>query len=428
MATEAVIVTGVVPDVTSTTNDWTASGFGTPTAAVVFMTGANVTSNPDANAVIGIGFHDGTNDYGVGAWSEDNQATTDADRKNSDDRSLIHMGTNTTDADAAFITDGIQVTTRTNGPTLEDDAYGMALLFKGTTNVKAIKQLLGTGTSAIDITSVGFKPDVVFAITCGYGSVGDTSQAIMSFGVAHNDSADSITQAYAQWASRNGVGAGDIYHDVSASKIGGSSDVVGGNAWTITVSDFDASGFSVTPSANAANDLVYFLCIKLADPDDAYVAVIDSATATGTQAYTGTGFTPGAALLAGSTNTAVDTVQQTGGYFVGLADGTRSRGLSIFDEDAAGTTNTGSEMTTGLLKCLLDDGTADAVATLSSMDSNGFTLNYSDGSASARKWLAFSVGDSTLQPAAGWATGGLARSGGLAGRGGLAGIGGGLAG
>ena len=40
-------------------------------------------------------------------------------------------------------------------------------------------------------------------------------------------------------------------------------------------------------------------------------------------------------------------------------------------------------------------GGADAVADLDSFDSDGWTLNYSDGSASARKMLAFAIGDST---------------------------------
>jgi hypothetical protein len=81
---------------------------------------------------------------------------------------------------------------------------------------------------------------------------------------------------------------------------------------------------------------------------------------------------------------------------VGFGDGTTERCLAVFDEEAVGTSNAGSEAdTSNILRILADDGTTDAVASLNSLDSDGFTLNYSDAAAAANKILAFAIGDST---------------------------------
>jgi len=397
MATEAVVVTGIIPDdATGTTADWTATGFGTGTVAVIIANNSNVTSTTALDGSLSLGGRVGTDDFSVMGFSEDRSSSTNTSRYQDNTRSIQLIGdsANVTRADATFITNGIQITTQSNGPTLEDDSYGMALLLKGTTNVAMFRTSLGTGTSAINVETPGFQPDLVFAFTVGLGTQSNAAHNLLSFGVAHNGTGG-LVQGCQHFGSRDGQGAGDIYHELRDGEIAASMDVVGGVAWTATLSAFDSLGFSVTPSVSAGNDEILFIAVELADQDDAWVGVLTSETDTGTQAYTGTGFTPDVVGIVGSTQTVVDTVTQTGGMFIGLADGTRERCLSFADEDSPAVAVCSSTMSTGIVDCKFDDGTADAAATLSSMDSDGFTLNYSNGSASARKWLAFAIGDST---------------------------------
>jgi hypothetical protein len=146
---------------------------------------------------------------------------------------------------------------------------------------------------------------------------------------------------------------------------------------------------------STGSDVAHYLALELADPDDAYVGIVDSKTSTGTQAYTGTGFTPQALMLWQTLNTSVG-ITQGSSLSLGATDGSRHRALSIYDRDAQSTTSSASEANLSNPLFIEDNtGATDAIAAYSSFDSNGWTLNFSDGSASARKILAIAIGDST---------------------------------
>ncbi len=158
--------------------------------------------------------------------------------------------------------------------------------------------------------------------------------------------------------------------------------------WRASVSAND-NGFAVTPNASASSDVAYYLAIELPDPEDAYVGIVD--------AYTGAGFTPQALILAQTVATALDTSTNHG--FLALGAGgpvTTERCLDYTDEDGQTETDSESEADlSNILHIKTGDAADDAIAALDSFDSDGWTLNYSDGSASARKILAIALGAST---------------------------------
>jgi len=79
--------------------------------------------------------------------------------------------------------------------------------------------------------------------------------------------------------------------------------------------------------------------------------------------------------------------------FVGVADATNERCLTIADEDTATVSNTESEMTDDhIVLCNEDDGTERGKANLSTLAKGKFTLTYTNGTPTANKWIACAIG------------------------------------
>lgn len=419
MAVTSCVITDTLP-ADSTPKSFTRSGFGTPDAAIVIIGRANTVNNPQPEFDVSIGFWDGTNQYAASAHAIDNLDTTITSRFRYSNRIggfRYHDGTNYVNIaqwTIANVTDGVQFT-------LTDDNTGAGhhatvILFKGLTNKKVGTFAFPGTASEVDVSDVGFKPDVVFMVDPVSGTAYSTALAEsaegshINFGVAHNSSADVISQAGVTFASYNAVGTSQVntsIHDKILRRWYADSTPA---SFTTSISAFDANGFSVTPSG-ATSSRPFYLALELPDPDDAYVGIIDSKTSTGTQAYTGVGFTPLAILLASTTETAINqsSTSPTGALYFGATDGTEEQSIIWMDQDAQNVSNVASRAdTANVLNLRFHDDTVDAVAAYSSFDSDGWTLNYSDGSSSARKILAFAIGDSTA--GGGGATGTLSVS------------------
>ncbi|MFY9326495.1 MAG: hypothetical protein WAO76_00505 [Georgfuchsia sp.] len=292
---------------------------------------------------------------------------------------------------AAATTDGLTLTKEEDSTTL--DRYATVVLIKGVSNKKVGAFTLAGDTSAVDVTTVGFKPSVVFAASVFNGTTADGNDAVLTFGAIHNSSADVISQCCIAYDSDGSVA--DSVINTSVNDDCGLRRYLADGASSVKLvwSAFDASGFTVTPSA-ATGAQVFYLALQLADPDDAYVGIQDSKAGTGTQAYTGTGFTPIVLGLFGNTDTAVNSTSTTptGGMSYGWTDGTTQQSIVYMDEDALATSNANSRVDqSNILNLRFDDDTVDAVAAYSSFDADGWTLDYSDGSATARKMLAIAL-------------------------------------
>lgn len=287
------------------------------------------------------------------------------------------------------ITDGIRIT-HTSGTT-GVERYVTAFLINGISDAHIGAINLGTSTSANDITSVGFKPSLVFFANAGLGDEIGTEQAHLSFGVAHNSSSDTVSQGLVLWHSQDNLSTSVINNYTSQSKI--AAQVVAGTVYyTVSASDFDANGFSVTANASADSDLLDFMALKLPSADDAWVGLIQAATSTGASAITGVGFEPLGLGLVSADSVSLDTIEDVGGFSFALIDPAGIKCYSIAQTDASGATAATSEYSTSL-KLKFDDTSTDAVASLVSLDADGFTLNYSNAASSASRILAFAIGE-----------------------------------
>lgn len=400
MTTNAVVVTNTLPTSNGSYVDFTSSGFGTPDAAIVIVSNANTTNNPQAPLVYSIGFWVSAAQATAAIAGNDSQADTVTWRQTqSGDVSLIlALPTGNTSSVLAEIsatatTDGIRLTKDSGSSSAE--RYATVILINGCLNEYVGSVNLGTGTSAINVTAPGFRADLVFALTVG--AVNDTGlgHAILSFGAAHINASDTVSQGLISFSSEDAVADTDVDTMVRDDAVA-CQNFNGTLSWSASIGA-NASGFSITPSANASSDIVYYLALELANPADAYVAIKDTITGTGNQAYTGAGFTPSAIILGQTMCTAVNTNTSQGYFSIGAGGpDTSEQCLGIIDEDAQTVSdNECYADTSNIVNIRSAVGSTDTIASLSSLDSDGWTLNYSDGSATARKMLAIAIGNSS---------------------------------
>ncbi len=169
---------------------------------------------------------------------------------------------------------------------------------------------------------------------------------------------------------------------------------------TLMEADFvsmDSDGFTINwTTAPAASRVVYFLAIA-GDDVDVEVGIFDSLTTTGSQAITGVGFAPVGLIVAnGTINTAEGYVGDLV-YTIGFGSSGRNTVNAISCDDAAITSDTeGSQVASSI--CRRHQFTVTKEASLTSLDSDGFTLNWSTNSAAtATRWGYVAIGGANVR-------------------------------
>ncbi|OQB42199.1 MAG: hypothetical protein BWY09_00468 [Candidatus Hydrogenedentes bacterium ADurb.Bin179] len=393
MAITAVVVSATL----NTTGDtaFTSSGFGTPDAAIILLGRGGTANNPQVHATFTGGFWcSDPGQAGITFCSEDAQVTTDT-RRYGDSTYAGHIASPTTDSvvisySASATTDGINLSVAAGSTTL--NRYASVILLKGLTNAHVGSVSLGTGTSAINVTAPGFRADLVLLLSTWAANATVTAAARGSFGAAQISAGGTVAQGCISYESTDNAAASTartiVLNDKALARI-----TSGALAVECAIGAND-NGFSITPSADSGSQYAYYLAIECPDPEDAYVGVVDTITGEGDQAYTGAGLTPQALILASTLATAVDTVTDSGAFNVGFGGPATSEWSSVYiDEYNSDPTDTeGYVDTSNILHIRSAVGTEDTVASLTAFGSDGWTLNYSNGSGAARKMLAIAIG------------------------------------
>ena len=384
MATNAVVVSGTLPQSNGGTVDLTSTSFGTVDAAIVFITNANTTNNPENDLDFAVGFWDGTTIMSMSNWCDDAVTTSDCERGKDNNElsfeSLLKYG-------CANITDGIRLTK--NFGTVSTDRYVGAILINGLDNASVTEHSLGFTTSATTVTT-SHNNNAVFSIGIG-GNGGN--EARFAIGCAHFDGT-TVTQGAVLFQSQNGQSTTNTDGRTTHTYVGGELST-SSVQYQYSLGNFTSTSFDVTTTANAGNDSVMFLAMDLPDPGDFWVDIIDAATTTGNDATTGLGFQPEVVGLLSEISTTLDSTSAGRTHSFGAGDGTTTFCHFAHDENGVTTVNANSERGTNIINVTDDAGTDDFIASLSSLDSDGFTLNYSDAATGATKILAFAFGDST---------------------------------
>lgn len=169
---------------------------------------------------------------------------------------------------------------------------------------------LGTGTSAIANTGIGFEPEGGLFFSAG-STIGFTTTAYWSIGIASDDGSGLEQRTLMRYSpSGNAAGPAPLQM-IDNTAIAGLLNPTGpAVTWDLTLNSFDADGFTVTPSASASSAFLYAFLFRHTGGKKMKVLDITTPTVTGVTAHTGAGFTPRAALGVMSSLQSVNTIVQ----------------------------------------------------------------------------------------------------------------------
>ena len=382
------------------TQDITISGFGTPAAAIFIVSSATTDDTIAADSLMMVGWTDGTNEVATANIAADNVATSNTARYYRTDRVISYCNASGTAIEQggfsfdSWVTDGVRLYIDNDMPS----AYLCTCILIGGTDVSnvyaGLHDDLGNGTSPIDITAPGFEPDIVFITHIGTSLTApyNGSTSIFTLGCAVNDGLD--TQRVAMYGSSDGVFEGSTYSYIGNDSITGQ---VAGNilSWDAVISDFDASGFSITPNAATGSDIINYLCLKFTNNPNIQLFDMQWPT-TGDYAETGAGFEPSFGLIASmmgpsSRNTMAGNTSV--GFSLAAFDANGVYTTTVTDAEAADPT-VAKSLSSDQLRILDSAGSTDEVLASSyAFDADGwdFTLTTNPGSALLGWGLAIGV-------------------------------------
>lgn len=388
------IVRTTIPT-SGSTLDVTISGFGDVQAAIGMVTEAGTDDTLTADGSFAIGFLDrqGTPvEHTAFMHDEDGVGTTNCARghyttsflrgSNASQTTEFNLSHN------SWITDGVRLDINTN----PSAARLMTVILIGGSDVSNsyVNVIgLGTGTSAIDVTAPGFEPDLVFFTGAGMSTGTTDSFGAVGLGVVHNDGSD--TQGMVTLTSDPAVGTSDVTTNLRNNAVA-AQVYRGAETWNASVSAFDSSGFSITPSASASNDDVSYLALKFTNNPDISIDFIDGPTATGNFSITDPGFQPNFMMfLMRDDATTFNTTTQSDGIGVYVVDENSEYTNCINSQDGV-TTSYSKSLSTAKFRDLTGSGTDLHVATHSSFDATGATFNFTTVPAADRHFVVLSVG------------------------------------
>lgn len=382
-AAEFAVAQNTLPTSNGGTADFTSSGFGTPKCAYFYGGYGTVNGTVVSDAGLWLGFYDGTNEFGNGFAAEDGQTTTDTGSQgNASGAGITLLSTDqTTDGTctASWITDGVRLTCADAPPS----AYLLNVLLIGGPGVSncAVGQLTSNATlnGTASTTAPGFTPDVVI----GFSRFGDAAHSRIGLGFAWRNGGTIVQRAAALY-NQGAVTTSYVASNLVTNRLI-INDLIGATA-TMELTSFDANGFTLTTRDAGLAKTMTYLALKL-NGLSAWLGTSDSPTATGNQGVTGIGFLPQAGLMLHGEWAAVDTGYSTGnGEVLGVSafTATQSAGSAVSSDDGVGTSNEDSVTDTKACR-LRKDGADYATCTVSSMDSDGITFNYTVAPAAVTK-------------------------------------------
>ena len=382
------------------TQDFTVSGLGSASEikAVRFIVTTAVTDGTVAShALVCIGAASSTTDrWFVEINAEDAQTTTDTHRGVSTTAAISLSTPGTGDNASAlgdinsFITDGVRV----DWDTTPAAGYLITAIIYAGTDVSAFADAVDIGNTtdlATDITTVGFEPDLVHTALMNNASLpsSDTTTALQSLGAVTNDGAGGVV--HRSWSMRYRSSRSTTESASRASALYGALIVnnAGNLDFGCEFGTFDSSGFTVTTrNAGGNNSAICFLALAFNGAVDIKLDTYTTPTTTGSDADTSIGFEPQYVELGLSLSEAVETSYTDNRSAVfGLSAMTSSTQITnlVMDEDGVTTSNSNSLSDNVAVNLLDDDGsTAVAVASLTSFDANGLTLNYTTAPGTAK--------------------------------------------
>ena len=389
------VIRGNLPTTQGLWTDFTSPGFGAVDAAIIVLTNANTSNNPQNDAILSVGFFDGTNQSCAAAASTDNVSTSDETRRSVDNRAAVIVRDTRTFAEytATAITDGIRLT----GSFVNTGLSRHCTVFLISNANSSVFTLTPNATQNASVVSpsLGFAPDLALFVTCGNSTNTLQSQSFLTFGLAekgglhriwgqgHRDSR-SITTENTMWFSESRC-TGECQQ--------------GTITWSGEVTNWGADDFTLTTrDGGSGGDYVFVLALggvsydlgTLTTPGTAGNVVIPTAIAPDS-IFGVLSTCPGAQVY---------NDDNAEGVSVGMSDtSSYSHGTTV--GEGLNTSNTRSISSASLFLDLDDEQSGFnnlADATVDSFNADNVTLNYSRVPAVPRKGWYLTFGTSAAPP------------------------------
>lgn len=239
---------------------------------------------------------------------------------------------------------------------------------------------LPTTAQSVPVTGVGFQPKALILWCNGATASGFAAQLRMSFGFA--------TSPSQRWHST--IRAGDNVAAGSSNRVRRSettlvlvpSMTTGASAdMTLDLDSFDADGFTLdllVPLTGVAY-VVHYIALGGDELTNAFVGNVVPSAGTGNKAVTGVGFRPDLVITSEINNAAGAGGGASANFALSAFTATQQGVATIRDRDATSPTQVTSYQRSDQALVAVQSG-SDAIdheAAVSSMDADGFTLNFS---------------------------------------------------
>jgi len=245
----------------------------------------------------------------------------------------------------------------------------------------AVIQVLSPSSTGTQTYSIGFQPKMLIIISTGVTVTVDSVLVTYMFGAS-----DGTTQNSIAWCGTPGASNYRARRQFTTNFIN-VINTAGTTTHVANVSAIGATSIDVNwTTAGASGTIFEILAIGGSDITNAKVLDITTAAGTGNQAITGVGFQPDLFMAAGAftTNT---TLASSGIYNTfAIATASSTQGLSSFVQDSVTTLNCSRRQGNNIFYSTVDASETTAQAgTLTSLDADGATINWS--TASSRRMI-----------------------------------------
>lgn len=366
------------------------------TCAAIFLVTKAITEDTSAgDAMISLGFTDGTSQGVTTVHDNTGVSTTDSQRRQSTTAVIQTDESTGIDGVASFnawLSNGVQIDI-TDPPSA---AFLVTVVLIGGQSFNAKVGSFASNASVdgtTDVTSVGFEADAVLLAGSRLAGTGATT-FIFSTGVAINDGSN--TQGSIGCYSMHNVTT-SAGHAMTSNEYALSVTDDGGLDTAVLINGWDNSGFTATTKRVGVSANVYYLALSFGGPSFGAVQM-DSPTSTGVSSYS-FGFQPLFGMILGTLAQAYNTDEadsDAGDCMISYFTGNNQYANTTSIQDGV-TSTMNSRSFSNDQAVFMPDHFGDCPAGscfrgTSSMVATGFSINYSSVfTSAARKWIGFAV-------------------------------------
>lgn len=348
---------------------------------VILWTG-NASDGFQDDLHFGFGASDGTNEYSVSAYSQNNVTTLNGSRRIAN-KAITQVDPNEATRFEADLTSWNSTTFTLSWTTNDATTFNVHYIAIGGTGISAhvSSWTAPTSTGNHSETGIGFQPDVV--LTAGVGALTSSPSSSSANGGFTLGAMDASGD---EWAIASFLDDGVSPSATSRLQLTDRCYAAVSSAATILMAasfvSMDADGF--TMNFDTIFNAAQLMSISIAGVN-AEAGSFNKITSGSSQSITTTLKDPELLLLASWQRTSSTSGQLEGAFGLGASDGTDEGCTGFFDEDDVNPTDNDRFDDSGkVFGILIDDTqTLSAAADLTSLDEEGFTLNWSTNDAVA---------------------------------------------